>query len=65
MLIVKKGNRQYKIDDRDKEKYKKAGYSIINEKGKVLESAELTIKEELKALRKENAELKAKLKAQK
>lgn len=65
MLIVKKQHKQYRIDDREKEKYLKAGYSIIDEKGKVVESAKLTLQQELKALKKENAELKAKLKAQK
>lgn len=64
-MLVKKGNVQYTIQDTEKESYLARGFSVIDKKGKVLESANLTLEEEVKALRKENKELKAKIKAQK
>ena len=64
-MLVKKGNVQYTIQDTEKASYLARGFSVIDKKGKVLESANLTLEEEVKALRKENKELKAKIKAQK
>jgi hypothetical protein len=64
-MLVRKGNAQYTIQDTEKEKYLKRGFAVIDAKGKVLESAKLTLEEEVKELRKENKALKAKLKAQK
>jgi hypothetical protein len=61
-MLVIKGNVQYTIQDSEKETYLARGFSVIDKKGKVIESAKLTIEQEVKALRKENKELKARLK---
>ena len=64
-MLVKKGNVQYTIQDTEKDTYLSRGFAVIDKKGKVIESAKLTLEQEVNALRKENKELKAKLKAQK
>jgi hypothetical protein len=61
-MLVIKGNVQYTIQDSEKETYLARGFSVIDKKGNVIESAKLTIEQEVKALRKENKELKARLK---
>lgn len=64
-MFVKKGNVVYTIQDTEKDAYLSRGFAVIDNKGKVLESAKLTLEQEVKALRKENKELKAQVKAQK
>lgn len=64
-MFVKKGNVVYTIQDTEKDTYLSRGFSVIDKKGKVLESAKLTLEEEVKVLRKENKELKAQVKTQK
>jgi len=65
-MLVKKGNKVYTIQDIDKEHYLKQGYAVVDGKNlKVLESRDLSLEAQLKALKKENKELKAKIKEQK
>ena len=68
MLTVRKGNKLYEVNDNKKKYYLDKGWSIVElkgEKGKQkyveVESAKKTLEQEVKALRKENKALKAKL----
>ena len=58
MLHVKKGNKQYRIEDHQKEQYKSNGFDIIDKKGKVVERGNLATPKRLKELEAENAQLK-------
>lgn len=57
MLIVQKDNKQLKIADENKDMYLSLGYSLINEKGQIVEAGHATSLAEIKA---ENATLRSK-----
>lgn len=65
MLIARKSNRQYRIDERQQKKYVNRGYDIFDDKGKLVAKGNRPsikrVKEleaEVEALKKENAKLK-------
>lgn len=61
MLVVKKGNKQYKINENQKERYLKAGFDVLDAKGKVKERGELATPKRLQELQAENEKLKAEI----
>lgn len=64
MLIVVKGNTEYKIDDHQKQSFIERGYDVISKDGKVLEKgARQYSKSEFELIVKENEELKAEIKS--
>ncbi|WP_236896999.1 hypothetical protein [Clostridium beijerinckii] len=58
MIIVQLGNKQLKVPDESKEVYLALGYSVIDEKGEIVEAGHAT---DLAAIKAENNTLKSKL----
>lgn len=69
MIVVQKGNIQYKVDENKKDHFLGLGFNIINEKGKVKEFApkkkseqEISLEVEVKNLKVKNSKLSKELK---
>lgn len=65
MVIVKKANAEYRVDDTKLSEYLKMGYNQINEKGEVIQFGTAQgikgLKEQVEKLKSENEQLRGKI----